>query len=429
MRHSSNGLRLLLLGMPGSPWGQTLAVRSLTRMFTEDPRIEVVGIDALAPIPTGLDEEPFDIIVLSPTFLAARFSPELLSATQSKFSFLQSSTALKVAMPQDDYDCAFILDNWLSEWQIDLVYTVCPHNWDLLYPRLHQTGRLRLGYTGYILDSELRELGTTKDWEGRSIDVSYRTSQLPPNFGELGYLKSEIVNLFRQKLPAKNELILDMSTHAKNRITGNAWYSFLENSRFVLVSPSGSSLIDPFGDLRQEVQTAPLKSMKPDEFLSSIEGLRFIECENTMLSPRNIEACLLGTTQVAITAEYSGILQPNVHYIPLDTSLDIAARIRDKHGWSIMRRSAFEAILSFSHLRASNFVGELIRNTANGPDRFLPLSDTLNKRARCRRGGLQKRATIRAIQYWSMRRLRDQLETGFSLLRSAFWRNRQSSGQ
>jgi len=33
----------------------------------------------------------------------------------------------------------------------------------------------------------------------------------------------------------------------------------------------------------------------------------------------------------------------------------------------MMRRGAFEAILSFSHLRASNIVGELIRNAANGP--------------------------------------------------------------
>lgn len=155
MRGLSRKTRVLYLGMPGSPWGQTLAVRSLTQMFTKDSRLDVIPIDGLAPLPSGLEDVSFDLIVLSPTFLAARYSQDLLKSTRRKFAFIESSTTLKVAMPQDDYDCSSILDGWVTDWNVDLTYTICPHNWELLYPRYQQTGRLRLGFTRYILENEL----------------------------------------------------------------------------------------------------------------------------------------------------------------------------------------------------------------------------------------------------------------------------------
>ena len=37
----------------------------------------------------------------------------------------------------------------------------------------------------------------------------------------------------------------------------------------------------------------------------------------TALSPRNIEAALLGTVQLATPGSYSGLMQPLAHFIPL----------------------------------------------------------------------------------------------------------------
>lgn len=388
-------------------------------MFTEDSRLDVISIDAVAPIPTGLNDVSFDMIVLSPTFLAARYSQDLLNLIKSKFSFIESSTALKVAMPQDDYDCSSILDDWVTEWNVDLTYSICPHNWELLYPRFHQTGRLRLGFTGYILKSQLKDLSKTKRWEERSIDVSYRTSRLPPNFGALGHLKSDIINLFKQKLPTNHELVLSLSTRAEDRIGGHAWHSFLEDSRFVLVSPSGSSLIDPFGDLRQTAKNCLMSNLGPDDFLDAVSGLRYAECANTMISPRNIEACLLGTVQVAITAEYSGILKANDHYIPFDSSPNLKSRLGDKSEWEKLRHCAFDAILSVPQLRAANFVNELIQEAASRSRTFNSVQKTFEPSRKPRLYILRKRVAYQTLKYWLLRRAQGLLEAGFGFFRAA----------
>lgn len=411
-------IRVLHLGMTGSPWGQTLAVRSLTKMFTRDSRLDVISIDALAPIPSGLESVSFDLIVLSPTFLAARYSRDLLDSTQRKFAFIESSTALKVALPQDDYDCSSILDDWVTDWDVDLTYTICPHNWKLLYPRYCQTGRLRLGFTGYILENQVRSLASTKSWVNRSIDVSYRTAQLPPNFGALGYLKTHIVNILKQELPTNHNLELDLSTRSEDRITGRLWHSFLENSRFVLVSPSGSSLIDPYGDLRQATHSASVKHLTPDEFLSAVSQLRYLRCKNTMVSPRNIEACLLGTVQVAISDDYSGILQANDHYIPLESSSDLISRLRDEFEWNLIRDRARDAILSVPQLRATNLISELIREADIKTNVVKPASATFEQTSNARRRFLRKKAAYQTVRYWTRRRLQDRLEAAYAFLRS-----------
>jgi len=387
-------------------------------MFTKDSRLDVIPIDGLAPLPSGLEDASFDLIVLSPTFLAARYSQDLLRSTRRKFAFIESSTALKVAMPQDDYDCSSILDGWVTDWDVDLTYTICPHNWELLYPRYQQTGRLRLGFTRYILENEMNELVSTKSWKDRSIDVSYRTAQLPPNFGALGYLKTNIVNIFTHELQPNHDLELDLSTHSKDRIAGRSWRTFLENSRFVLVSPSGSSLIDLYGDLRQAAQSVSVRDLKPDEFLSAVSELRHLRCKNTMISPRNIEACLLGTVQVAVSDEYSGILRANEHYIPLDPSPDLISRLRDEFEWNRIRSRALDAILSVPQLRATSFIGELIREAGIKPSLVKQMSATFEQTPASRRRFLRKRATYQTFRYWTHRRLRDRLEAAYALLRS-----------
>ena len=41
--------------------------------------------------------------------------PDLLQATLADLDFVRQSSAFKVAMPQDEYDCNAILDQWMVD--------------------------------------------------------------------------------------------------------------------------------------------------------------------------------------------------------------------------------------------------------------------------------------------------------------------------
>jgi hypothetical protein len=66
------------------------------------------------------------------------------------YAFVAESDAVKLAFPQDEYDCHQLLDDWMYDWKVDVVFSVIASGWDVLYPRYHRVGDIRLGYTGYI---------------------------------------------------------------------------------------------------------------------------------------------------------------------------------------------------------------------------------------------------------------------------------------
>ena len=63
------------------------------------------------------------------------------------------------------------------------------------------------------------------------------------NYGHIGYLKGSIGERFIEAVQGQ-KLNLDIST-PKDVIAGDKWHEFLEDSKFCLVSPSGSSVLDP----------------------------------------------------------------------------------------------------------------------------------------------------------------------------------------
>jgi len=355
-------LRVLVLTMQGTPWREFSAVKSLRTMFHDDPRLDVVVADARAPLAPWLRSTKFDIVVLSSTFLGARYSNRLLEQVKRKFEFVASTHALKVAMPQDDYDCCRLLDEWLSEWSVNIVYAAAPTNWSVLYPRSLRKAEIRLGYTSYITDRQIVAIESLKPWGNRSIDVSYRATSLPLNFGHLGQLKQSVGEIFRKKVLDASEFQLDINVGGGSAISGNRWLEFVESSRFVLVSPSGSSFIDPNGDLRELASEPRFVTGTLADFLieASRRKLEWYELSNTAISPRNLEAVLRGTVQIAIPGEYSGILQPINHYVPLDQDLDVRCVLRNELDWHRIRSEARDAVLSVRRLRANELISELL---------------------------------------------------------------------
>ena len=58
------------------------------------------------------------------------------------YQFVAESTALKIAFPQDDYDCHVLLDEWMIEWNADVVFSVISSNLETLYPQFSRKGSI-----------------------------------------------------------------------------------------------------------------------------------------------------------------------------------------------------------------------------------------------------------------------------------------------
>ena len=58
-------------------------------------------------------------------------------ARRASFAWVAESPALQIAFPQDEYNHAHVLDDWLAELGVEVVFSVYgPEHRDLLYPRL-----------------------------------------------------------------------------------------------------------------------------------------------------------------------------------------------------------------------------------------------------------------------------------------------------
>ena len=351
----------------GDPLTAREAVRTLEFMIPEArPDIDCVVHDTALPLPEELTHFPWDLIVLGPTFLCARYDNARFVKVLQDFEWVRDSKACKVALPQDDYDCSAMLDNWMVDWSVGFIYTVCPDNWEVLYPKSSRNAEIRLGYTGYISDSWLKTWENPKPIDERSIDVSYRATKLPANFGQIGQLKSDIAQNFVDRFPESSNWELDISTDPRATIPGVAWHLFMEDSKFCLVTPSGSSILDSWNKIRRCVQI--FTALRPNAPFGAVEKHCFpgIDGEHvfTAISPRNIEASLAQTAQLAVVDSYSGLMEPYVHYIPLDPECsnidEVLAAMDDRQLVERLRRQAKGAILSMDRLRTKAIVNEIV---------------------------------------------------------------------
>ncbi len=361
-------LNVLHLHAMGDPAFYRESVRTLEHMFAESSvQTRCFLHDAQFPLPPYMREMDFDVIVLGPTFLCARYHEALFERTKRDFSFIGNSRACKVALPQDDYDCAELLDQWVTDWSIDAVYSVCPTGWDVLYPRyLSRGGSVRLGYTGYVSQKWIDQWASPRPAHARAIDVSYRAARLPANFGSLGQLKSEIAARFlTTSQQAKARLTTDISVDSAKTIPGVAWHGFLENSRACLVTPSGSSLLDPRGEYRRRV--VRFTAEHPDAPFQDIADACFPGEDGrhvfTAVSPRNIEAALSKTVQIAVPGNYSDLMTSD-HYLPLEPDCsniaDVLRMLADAELLRKVAASCKEAVMSCDRLRAEVIVDEIL---------------------------------------------------------------------
>ena len=308
---------LLYWSPPGSL--RRLAVHRHLRALQRLPG-RVVSYNAAYGAPRWLGTINPDAVVLHTTFFALRWL-DGFQRRRERSAWIGDLGCPKVALPQDDYDHAEILDEWLAELEVDAVLTALPEHARTLLPLTSRRAEIRPVLTGYLDDEDVARLGRPSRLVERPSHVVYRATELPFWFGRHGRLKQEI-GAAAQSAAGRLGLTADVSTRAEDAIFGARWFAFLASGRAVVGAESGSSALDRRGELRGTLRTV-LKENPGASFEEVVRDLppgwddhRFFA-----LSPRHLEAAAAGTAQVLVAGAYSGVLEAGRHYLPVRPDL------------------------------------------------------------------------------------------------------------
>jgi hypothetical protein len=155
-------------------------------------------------------------------------------------------------------------------------------------------------------------------WDKRKLDVVYRSINSPLIPNEFGNTKSLIGHLFLKSL-VSNKLKTDISNEPSKLIYGEKWLKFIGCSRAILGANSGSSIKlrnhNVFKRLLKYQKSYPLHNLQ--KIKTAVFNCDDINKKFTAISPRNIEAAMLGVIQILTPGPYSNLLKPYVHYLPL----------------------------------------------------------------------------------------------------------------
>jgi hypothetical protein len=342
-------LRVLVLDWHPKGTQMRLAVHQHLHLLDE-PGTQVLYRNAIDPAPPWLAQTAPDLCVLHTTFLShARWS-YTFEDYRRRFQWIAKLRCPKVALPQDEYDHAALLDEWLLELGVTSVYSCFgPDQWETLYPQLVQRAAFHQTLTGFIDEDAATALaGRIVPHAQRPWDIVYRAKKVPYWFGSHGQLKHRIGKVV-QRRAGDLGLSTDISTRPEDTILGAGWLDFLMSGRAVIGCESGSSVLDERGEIQRRIS----------QLLADQPSLTFEEVDAQMpsgwdsyaffaISPRHLEAVITKTAQILVEGSYSGVLEAEQHYIPVRrdfSNLDEALeRLRDVEAVELMTERAYRDV-------------------------------------------------------------------------------------
>jgi hypothetical protein len=221
----------------------------------------------------------------------------------------------KMLFIQDEYENTEIARRWIERLKIDTVFTVVPPDQiEKVYPRQRFPNvDFVETLTGYVpedasIDDHAMPLSE------RQVLIGYRGRVLPHHYGVLGQEKREI-GVEVRKRAVQLGLPVDIEVDDSKRIYGNEWYRFLGSCRATLGTESGSNVFDEDGELKRLSMlhaSMPFKQFSK-RYLVPHEG----KVRMNQISPKVFEAIRMNTALILFEGSYSGVVQPDKHYIPL----------------------------------------------------------------------------------------------------------------
>ena len=337
--------RVLLLHYTPHPRAVRLTTEQHLQALERLPDAEVLSYNAVNGAPAWLRRLRFDAVVMHTTLLCMRWNP-WFGRWKRRLDWLADVDGVKVAFPQDEYDHAHVLDEWLDDLGFRVVCTVLDEeNRSDLYPRLSGKAEFVEVLTGYIDDASAEALAPRLPAHTeRPNDLVYRARNLPYWFGWHGQQKHLVGERARELAPA-HSLRCDISTRPQQAYLGGSWLDFLASGRATVGTESGSSALDPRGEVRAAIELMlhedpSLTFEQVSERLpAGWDSYRFFA-----VSPRHLEAVVTRTAQILVEGRYSGALEPERHYIPVKPDLsDLDEALERAQDAELLERIASQA--------------------------------------------------------------------------------------
>ncbi|MCI9429417.1 MAG: hypothetical protein HFI94_04675 [Lachnospiraceae bacterium] len=266
-----------------------------------------------------IEQGLFDAVIFHYSALSLRTSEKHWGNFHELMSRVwRDDPCVKVFLPQDDYSCTARIWELANEIKADKIYSVIrEEDYSIIYPK-DKIGNIDIEtvLTGYIEESYLNTM-SDKPHIDRKYDVVYRARKLPYEYGKLGQLKSEIADVFKEKLSAQRMRIDIANTNDDGKaILGDAWIDFLASSRMTIGCLGGSGFMDADGMLKKSIERYIL--LHPNASFEETKTQLFPEKEDNlhgMLSPRIFECAINHTCQILVGDNYHGIIEADKDYI------------------------------------------------------------------------------------------------------------------
>jgi hypothetical protein len=283
------------------------------------------GEGACPPIPW----QEYDAVVIHYSLRVALGSIGAALARQ-----VAAFEGLKVLFVQDEYDYSERTRTAIERLGMRVVFSCVPTaNRDRVYPRARFPGVTFVeALTGFVPEPADRP-ARRRPIRERTVVVGYRGRALPYWYGDLGQEKRIIAQGMRRACEAR-AIACDIEWDDAHRIYGPAWLEFLGSCKATLGTESGANVFDDDGALRSRFA----------RFLSRHPGASYAEARRAVLgdhpestimnqiSPRAFEAIACGTALVLFEGHYSGILEPDRHFIALRKDFGNVEHVLDALG-------------------------------------------------------------------------------------------------
>jgi hypothetical protein len=367
----------------------TNTVREYLTAFAEYSRHRVYYVPASnyhPRSPEQVDLSIFDVVIIHYSIrLCFRCLDPTYAAALERFS------GLMLCFIQDEYDLTEIARQQFEKLGVHVLFTCVPEAYrESVYPtdRFPHVEFVHV-LTGYV-PLYLEALAPRKAMKDRRFVLGYRGRSLPVWYGELSREKFLIGQAVREAC-VRRGIPVDIECDEEHRIYGEQWYAFMQDCRATLGTESGSNVFDDHGDIRGAIQRA----LKRDPDLS-YETLyqRYVAAHEgpvrmNQISPRIFEAIALRTALVLFEGEYSAVVQPEVHYIPLKKDLsnldDVLERLADDDYLERLTTRAWNDIIGSGRYSYRSFIAmvdaTIDRHNYNGTSTHLLTAVVASRRA------------------------------------------------
>lgn len=325
----------------------------------------------------------FDLIIFPTIFLSTRWDLSLFKWLMDRAQKLKETKAVRVALPQDEYIHTDILCDFINDYEIDYVFSVSPESeWPKIYHKVNfEKTKFYKILTGYLDDLSVKRINQLSYNSARPIDIGYRARHVAPWLGRHGLLKVKIGEVF-QEGALKKGLMTDISTQQRDVLLGSEWYKFLLRCKYTIGVSGGSSILDQDGTLR--VKTEEYLKLHPQASFEEIEQACFPQKDGSLnlsvITPRNLEACVTRTCQILVEGDYNGILEPNKHYIELKRDFSNLDQVLDLVQQDTMREmlitNAYKDIVESGRYTYRGMVQFILEKSLGTQKAFYQLSST-----------------------------------------------------